>query len=217
MIRYDRRAKLLAACLSTLAGYVDAVGFIALGGLFVSFMSGNTTRLAVALAQHTPVAAIAATLIALFVTGVVLGALVGNAAKARRPVAVLAVVTLLLAVAASLGTAGFTTGSVIAMVLSMGAENAVFAEDGEVHIGLTYMTGTLVKLGQRLASALSGGDRLAWRPYFMLWLGLAAGAVLGASAYPLMGLSALWIAALAAAGLTAIAAGIGPLNAGSRQ
>lgn len=41
MIRYDRRLKLMAACLSALAGYVDAIGFIKLGGFFISFMSGN--------------------------------------------------------------------------------------------------------------------------------------------------------------------------------
>ena len=31
--------------MSTLAGYVDAIGFLHLGGLFVSFMSGNSTRM----------------------------------------------------------------------------------------------------------------------------------------------------------------------------
>jgi uncharacterized membrane protein YoaK (UPF0700 family) len=36
----------------------------------------------------------------------------------------------------------------------MGAENALFERDGEVQIGLTDMTGTLVKFGQRLFSAL---------------------------------------------------------------
>jgi len=41
----------LACALSALAGYVDAIGFLHLGGLFVSFMSGNSTRLGVSLAD----------------------------------------------------------------------------------------------------------------------------------------------------------------------
>src|ERR1700692_4665311 len=40
----------LACALSALAGYVDGIGFLHLGGLYVSFMSGNSTRLGVSLA-----------------------------------------------------------------------------------------------------------------------------------------------------------------------
>ena len=40
----------LACALSALAGYVDGIGYLHLGGLFVSFMSGNSTRLGVSLA-----------------------------------------------------------------------------------------------------------------------------------------------------------------------
>nr|WP_295670961.1 DUF1275 family protein [Sphingomonas sp.] len=46
-----------------MAGYVDAVGFLATGGYFVSFMSGNSTRLAVGIAQGAASAAITAGLI----------------------------------------------------------------------------------------------------------------------------------------------------------
>ena len=60
----------LACALSALAGYVDGIGFIHLGGLFVSFMSGNSTRMGVSLADgHWQDAAQALGLIALFVTG----------------------------------------------------------------------------------------------------------------------------------------------------
>jgi uncharacterized membrane protein YoaK (UPF0700 family) len=58
MIRYDRRLKTISACLSALAGYVDAIGIIKLGGFFISFMSGNSTRLAVGLAQGSRHAAV---------------------------------------------------------------------------------------------------------------------------------------------------------------
>lgn len=195
MTRYDRRVRILAACLAAVAGYVDAIGFIELGGFFVSFMSGNSTRLGVGLADIQSHAAIAGGLIAAFVTGVVLGSLVGHFADGRRAPAVLVLVALLLAGAAALGASGLDIAGVGLIALAMGAVNATFTRDGEVSIGVTYMTGTLVKLGQRLTGALLGGDKLAWAPYLLLWIGLAGGAAAGALAWPHVGLSGLWAAA----------------------
>ncbi|HEY4075405.1 MAG TPA: DUF1275 family protein [Rhizomicrobium sp.] len=207
--RYRRRAKLLAAGLAGLAGFVDATGFISLGGFFVSFMSGNTTRFAVGLASGTVAAAIAAALIAGFVLGVMAGTLIGRLTPSHRPAWVLALVAGLLALAALCGGAGWLAGAAGAMALAMGAENTVFEREGEVHIGLTYMTGTLVKLGQHLTAALLGGPPWGWVPYLLLWLGLAAGAVLGALLHPLAGFNALWLAAGAAAIFALLAARIG--------
>jgi uncharacterized membrane protein YoaK (UPF0700 family) len=205
MNRYDKRVRLLAAGLSALAGFVDAIGFVSLGGFFVSFMSGNTTRMAVGVAAGAEAALIAAGLITLFVLGVMAGTLLGRRSGPRRAVRVLLLVMALLAIAAICGDAGLIAGAAAAMALAMGAENAVFEREGEVRIGLTYMTGTLVKLGQHLTTALTGGPALGWVPYLLLWLGLASGAVLGAIVYPVMGLNALWLAA-AGAGLAALAA-----------
>ncbi len=39
---------LLAAALIAVAGFVDAIGFLTLGHLFVSFASGNSTQFAIA-------------------------------------------------------------------------------------------------------------------------------------------------------------------------
>lgn len=48
----NSRGNVVMACvLSSLAGYIDGIGFIHLGGLFVSFTSGNSTRLGVMLAE----------------------------------------------------------------------------------------------------------------------------------------------------------------------
>lgn len=200
MHRYDKRYWLLAACLSALAGFIDAVGFSRMGGFFVSFMSGNTTRLAVGTVQNAGVAATAGALILLFVLGATAGALAAQLSGARRKAAVLALATLLLLVAALAGDAGLARLCIGAMTLAMGAVNSVFLRDGEVSIGLTYMTGTLVRLGQRLATTLTGGERWSWLPYLLLWLGLLCGAILGAFAFARVGLDALWIAA-ASAGL----------------
>lgn len=202
---YGRRDVALAAVLSGVAGYVDAIGFLKLGGFFVSFMSGNSTRLGVGLATgHVGAALTALTLIALFVAGVVLGALVARRAGEDRRARVMALEAVLLASAAALIMAGLDGPGVAAMVLAMGAENAVFQRNGDVGVGLTYMTGALVKAGQRIAAALTGGDRWAWRPFVLLWAGLTLGGALGAAAYLKFGVMALWgaaglVAALAAA------------------
>lgn len=206
MIRYDRRVRLLAASLSALAGFVDAIGFLSLGGYFVSFMSGNTTRLAVGLAQGTQQALVAGAMIASFVLGVMAGTLTGRAGPLPRAARILTLVALLLAAAALLGQLHLRFVAAVAMAMAMGAENAVFEQQGEVHVGLTYMTGTLVKLGQHLTRALTGGRHFGWLPYLLLWLGLASGAVVGALVYPALGLSALWPASAVAALSAVIAA-----------
>src|SRR5260370_1327671 len=72
----SRRNIALACALSALAGYVDAIGFLHLGGLFVAFMSGNSTRMGVSLAEGQWLhAAKSLGLIALFVTGAAVGTL----------------------------------------------------------------------------------------------------------------------------------------------
>jgi uncharacterized membrane protein YoaK (UPF0700 family) len=119
-------------------------------------------------------------------------------------------VALLLAAAATLSAFDRPWLAAIAMALAMGAENAVFEIDGEVRIGLTYMTGTLVKLGQRITAALLGGDRFGWVPYLLLWMGLAAGGLAGAMTYARMGVGGLWIAAAVAGVLAIMAARMGP-------
>lgn len=204
MLRHRKRDIGIAVGASALAGYVDAIGFLSLGGFFVSFMSGNSTRLAVGIAGLPPEALIAARLIGCFVVGVVLGSLLGAAAKRMRRPAVLALVAALLAVAAFLDTVDVQV-AMLFVAMAMGAENTTFERDGEVSIGLTYMTGTLVKLGQRLAGAIMGGPRIAWLPYLLLWLGLVTGAVIGASVWPVFGLASLWAGVAGALVLTGIA------------
>lgn len=190
---YGRRGVMLAATLSALAGYVDAVGFMTLGGFFVSFMSGNLTRLGVGLATDEWLqAGVAGVLIGLFVIGVIVGATVARRVGEERRSVVLAVEALLLLIGAGLCTVGQTGPGMVAVVMAMGVENAVFQRQGDVGVGLTYMTGTLVRMGQRIATALHGGPRWDWVPFLMLWLGLAAGGAVGAVVFLKLGVLALW-------------------------
>lgn len=201
MIRYKRRFWLLAAALAALAGFVDSIAFIHLGGFFVSFMSGNSTRLGVGLSQAPAEALIAAGLIGAFVLGVIIGSLINRSGDSRGGALVLALVTLALCAAAAFGQAGAVAASMALLAIAMGAENAVFQRDGEVSIGVTYMTGALVRMGQHIAGAFTGGPRFGWAPYLMLWVGLVSGAALGALVFTHLGFAAIWLAAITAAAL----------------
>ena len=203
----SRRNVALACALSALAGYVDGIGFLHLGGLFVSFMSGNSTRMGVSLAQaHWPEAAKALGLIVLFVIGAAGGSLIVLGRGAHRQPWVLLAEALLLAAAALAHTFGLPDVAIGAIVLAMAVENAVFQIDGGAGLGLTYITGALVKVGQFIATALSGGARWAWVPNLLLWAALVAGSVCGALAYRWINLDAIWFAAGAALTLSAIVA-----------
>ncbi len=196
----------MAVLLAGLAGYVDSLGFLQLGGLFVSFMSGNSTRMAVGVSMGDwRTVGVAAAILILFVLGAALGALVAGGEGMRSRSRVLALEAVLLTGAALAALTGQAPLTVALMVLAMAVENAVFLRDGEVGVGLTYMTGALVKLGQALAGAVRGGRRTAFAPYLLLWAGLFGGAVVGAFSYGALGLNALWPAAALAAGLAAFA------------
>jgi uncharacterized membrane protein YoaK (UPF0700 family) len=192
----QRRNLVLACALSALAGYVDAIGFLHLGGLFVSFMSGNSTRLGVSLAAGNWSSAAEATgLIALFVIGAAVGSLIVSSSSAFCQCWVLLAEALLLAASALFYALGMPPLAIAAIVLAMGLENSVFQAEGGAGLGLTYMTGALVKVGQFAALALTGGRRWAWLPNFLLWAGMLIGVVLGALAYHWINLAAIWFAA----------------------
>ncbi|PZU14815.1 MAG: DUF1275 domain-containing protein [Sphingobium sp.] len=214
MRRYENRSRLLAIGLAALAGFVDALGFLKLGGMFVSFMSGNSTRMAAGVATPIHGSLFAGALIAAFVVGVMTGTVGGQAAGRWRQPAVLAIVLCLLVAGCLAETlVGRSTPATLLVAGAMGAANAIFQRDGEVSVGVTYMTGTLVKFAQHLTAALTGGPRLGWMPYFLLWLGLMAGATAGASAYRLIGFQALWMAVGFGLCLLLQALWLGPLPA----
>jgi uncharacterized membrane protein YoaK (UPF0700 family) len=204
MIRLGRGALVLAALLALTAGFVDAVGFLQLGGFFLSFMSGNTTRLGVALGSGLWVSAgFAALLIGLFVVGVIVASLIPESAPWRRS-------ALLVGVAALLGLAAVFSdqSSWLAAGLAaaaMGALNIVFERDGEIAFGVTYMTGGLARMGIRIAGIIKGGPQWAFVPHLLLWLAMACGAILGCITQALLAGAAFWIAAGVCTGLAGLA------------
>ena len=192
--------------LSALAGFVDALGYLALGGVFVSFMSGNSTVLGAAgAADLGGRVELAGGLVASFTLGVMLGTFVGRPFGPRRAPIVLLLVAGLLAGAGLLHLAGLTVEAGMVVALAMGAENTTFQKDGQAGMGLTYMTGTLVRLGQRAAEACLGASWSALVPDVLLWGGMVGGAYFGALVFGHIGLNGLFLAVALVLVMAAIA------------
>lgn len=201
MHNYRRGEQLLAVALTVLAGFVDSVGFLYLGGVFLSFMSGNTTRFATAAVEgDSHLAVLAGSCLVLFVIGVIFGALVNRLSARRWDVtrareAVMGTVTALFCFSALLVVLDADRAATLVLSVGIGVINSVFERDGEVAVPLTYMTGTLVKMGQRMADAFFGGEHIRWISHLLLWCGLAAGAVCGALVFQRLGISTVYVIA----------------------
>lgn len=152
------RDRLLLA-LAAIAGYTDAVSYVALGNVFAANMTGSTVLLGVSLAQRDwPFAARAGTALAGFLVGVVIGALLvarrapgeiwPRAVTRALSVEVVALV-LFSGLGALLGTHN-QHGSVYLLIAlaacAMGIQSAAARALGVLDISTTYLTGTWVGL-----------------------------------------------------------------------
>lgn len=203
----DRAAFSISAVLAAVAGYVDAIGFLDTGGLFVSFMSGNSTQAAVEiLSPGATVVLASAGIIVAFVAGVTVGG-VATAFLARPRAWIVAGSSAGVAVVAALSLAGeATVWRVAVLAAAMGALNTLFLADGRARVAITYSTGTLVSLGLAIAEAVTGGSRRAWRRPLLLWSSLVCGAIVGAVAHGWGSPLALSLAAVALAVVSVVLA-----------
>ena len=208
----------MAALLATIAGFVDAYGIIAYG-VFVSFMSGNTTQTGYQAAEgEFGPASASALAILFFVIGTFAGALFARPAGQAARRLVFAFVAATLAAIVGLSQFGFlSTGFAIAIVsFAMGVFNSAPYRVGAQAVSPAFVTGTLSRVGSHLALAAMRSpltdSQGPWdthlRRALMLarvWAGFLAGALLSGAATPRFGawvLSApvLILAALAALG-----------------
>ncbi|MBT9385965.1 DUF1275 domain-containing protein [Pseudooceanicola sp. CBS1P-1] len=208
----------LAVLLASVAGAVNAAGFRALG-FFSANMTGNVSALADHLAQGLwgPVA-LAAGLVAAFIAGAFVSALLierGRAARIRGIYAYSIVLEALIIAAFALADLlwqGPLRGEMILLGLSlaMGLQNAASTRISDGRVRTTHLSGISTDLGIELAVLLGGArdpDTRAvvaarFRLHVATLLAFAGGGVLGALLYG--GIGAL-VYLLAAAALLAIA------------
>ncbi|WP_102960935.1 YoaK family protein [Mangrovicella endophytica] len=195
------------AAVSFLAGMTDAIGFLSAGD-FVSFMSGNTTRLAVSLSHGDPWhAAHLALILVLFVLGNTLGVLVTRSGR-WTPLLLLIVSGLLFGAWLPAGGGPSQAWLLGAIVLAMGLLNAGIERVGDLHIGVTYVTGALSRVGRGLGRWILGDRRNDWPVNIVPWIGMIAGAVSGGLCHSQSAGAALLVAAGVAALIAVVAMAI---------
>ncbi|WP_262028081.1 YoaK family protein [Microvirga sp. Mcv34] len=175
---------LLGVLLTAVAGFVDTIGYIGLGGLFVSFMSGASVSLGVGLKDgHWDAVGQGLFMIASFLGGVTLGTVLRGTVGPWALSSVLLIEAIFLAGAALMAGSGWAVpASILPVAAAMGVQNTALQPVSGVRLGVTFITGTLVSLGQAFGQALLGQSE-AWRRrgHSVLWGALVVGATVGTS------------------------------------
>jgi uncharacterized membrane protein YoaK (UPF0700 family) len=208
--------KWLAVCLAMISGFLDAYGMITYR-TYLSFMSGNTTQTGYEIGQGKFGAALYSALaIVFFVGGSFAGALLAHSSVRRIRRLVFAVVAAFLTLIVCFAQLGFLSDWVnIAIIsLAMGAMNTALSGVGAQSVSLTFVTGTLSRLGMQLALAVKraplpntqgASDTHARRALLLaaIWAGFLSGALLSGAATPRFGVWALSFPMLALSALAA--------------
>jgi uncharacterized membrane protein YoaK (UPF0700 family) len=205
----------LAVVLAAITGYVDAIGFVCLFGVFPANQSGNVVLFGIALGSgHANDAWRPALAMAGFALGVLVAYRAGKRiAERHRRWTLLTVETIALAalalVAGDVLHAHAPMGGadeVVALALAsvaMGLQTVALGRVSGVSVSTTYQTGAIVRLSESAADAVPGSESAADARRALTVLAIviacyAGGAALGALVARHWG-GALWIAVLAAA------------------
>lgn len=183
---FDSEAR-LSWVLAGLAGVLGAAAFTHSAGYYVTFMTGNAQRAVLGCFRGDALLSITAALLLLcFVAGVVIASVCKRFFWVAHPHGPTVLTTLSLTAATGLDVivGGWTEtqlefAPILLVVFGIGALNTAFVKDGEVSVPLSYVTGTLVKMGQGIERHIAGGRASDWLGYFLLFASFALGAAAG--------------------------------------
>jgi uncharacterized membrane protein YoaK (UPF0700 family) len=206
---FDSEAR-LSWVLAALAGVLGATAYTHSAGYFVTFMTGNAQRAVLGYFRGDVWLSVSAGLLMLcFVAGVVVASVCRRHFWVAHPhgPTVLTTVSLLAATVVGVIDDGWQEvnldfAPILFVVVGIGALNTSFVKDGEVSVPLSYVTGTLVKLGQGIERHIAGGDVSDWLGYFLLFASFVVGATLGGSISVVVNGTGMLIAASVVCALT---------------
>ena len=203
----EARQLAIGFILALVAGWVDAIGFLEVGQLYLSFMSGNTTQLGLAIAAGADLQILRASgVIGSFFFGAFTGTLLADAAGRFRLPLVLAAEFALVCAAIALTALRPGFAALLPITIAMGMQNALRQQVGRADVGKTFVTGALFSAGQSLARAIVGrAPRAEWLAFLATWFAFMLGAAGGAYALHRTSFAATLYATAAALALLALA------------
>ncbi|KAA1249267.1 DUF1275 domain-containing protein, partial [Mycobacterium simiae] len=183
---YDSEAR-LSWLLAGVAGVLGATAFTHSAGYFVTFMTGNAQRAVLGYFTDDVLLSVSAGLLILsFVGGVVIASIFRRRFWVAHPHGPTVLTTFSLVGATVVDTimGRWDRGEldfvpIMLVAFAIGSLNTSFVKDGEVSIPLSYVTGTLVKMGQGIERHLAGGKVEDWLGYFLLFASFVCGATVG--------------------------------------
>nr|WP_134426204.1 YoaK family protein [Mycobacterium ulcerans] len=183
---FDSEAR-LSWVLAVLAGVLGATAFTHSAGYFVTFMTGNAQRAVLGYFRDDVwLSVTAGVLLVCFLVGVVVASVCKRHFWVDHPhgPTVLTTFSLVAATALDIVIGGWEGSQldflpIMLVVFGVGSLNTSFVKDGEVSVPLSYVTGTLVKMGQGIERHIAGGQAADWLGYFMLLASFILGATVG--------------------------------------
>jgi uncharacterized membrane protein YoaK (UPF0700 family) len=161
-----------AGLLCLIAGYVDIIGYMELGGVFAANMTGNSVLLVLAAARGEGFRAASYLMtLAAFLGGAIVASFLRR--KTGRPVWPLVGAAVLVLVAALVAMP--QPPQLVILAIAMGLQGAAITRFGPTSLQTVVVTGTMIRLADNLVDqARSGGgsarsatmlDALAWLTY----------------------------------------------------
>jgi len=152
----------VAASLTFIAGYVDAIGYLAYAKVYTANMSGNSVAIGIGLGQQKwAEAAFRSWPVLLYVTGLILGRIlleIGAQSGLRRiaslafscEVVLLAIVGFSTSLATRYAIATPELAGIAILALAMGIQNAALTKFSSLTLHTGFVTGTLLKCAEQL-------------------------------------------------------------------
>jgi uncharacterized membrane protein YoaK (UPF0700 family) len=206
---FDSEAR-LSWVLAVLAGVLGATAYTHSDGYFVTFMTGNAQRAVLGYFRDDVKLSVSAGVLMLcFVAGVVVASVCRRHFWVAHPHGPTVLTTLSLFAAMVLGIiddgweeVNLDFAPIMLVVFGVGALNTSFVKDGEVSVPLSYVTGTLVKMGQGIERHIAGGSVTEWLGHFLLVVSFLMGAALGGGISLILNGTGMLIAATVMCALT---------------